>query len=50
MDMEGPLHDRRCPVPGDEGEVATHRDAVLSTVKKKEMRERKRHFCPWRAR
>jgi hypothetical protein len=41
MDEEGALHDRRCPVPVDEGEAATHRDAILSTVEQKEMREEK---------
>jgi hypothetical protein len=37
----GPIHGWRCPVPADEGEVATHRDAVLSTVEQKEMRGEK---------
>jgi hypothetical protein len=32
MDEEGPFHDRRCPVPADKDEAATHHDAVLSTV------------------
>jgi hypothetical protein len=33
-----PLHGRRCPVPVNEGEIAMHCDAVLSTVEEKEMR------------
>jgi hypothetical protein len=41
MDAEGPLHGRRCSVPADEGEVATHRDIVLSTVEQKEMKGEK---------
>jgi hypothetical protein len=41
MDEEGPLHDRRCPVPADEDEAATHRDTVLSTVEQKKIRGEK---------
>jgi hypothetical protein len=37
----GALHNRRCPVPVDDGEAATHHDAIPSTVEQKEMREEK---------
>jgi hypothetical protein len=41
MDEKGLLHDRRCPIPADEGKAATQRHVVLSTVEQMEMRGKK---------